>query len=102
MGSGVTEEDREERQMLLLFWGEQRTAEEFSSEGVDTFCDREGSKLSFPAFGIVFLKQKGARISHSLLGMSPSIGNKLSWYSFCCSYKQYLEQILYLFRLSVR
>lgn len=65
-------------------------------------CDRDGGKLSFPAFSIVFLKQKGSKILHSLLRVSPSIDIKLSWYSFCYSYKQYLEQILYLFRLSVR
>lgn len=64
------------------------TAGPQSSDHVDTFCDREGlkdCKLSFPAFDIVLLKQKGTKILHSLLGVLLSIGVKLTWYSFCCS-----------------
>lgn len=44
------------------------TAGPQSSDHVDTFCDREGlkdCKLSFPAFDIVFLKQKGTKIQDS-------------------------------------
>lgn len=64
------------------------TAGQQSSDRVDTFCNREGPKgckLSFPAFDIVFLKQKGTKILHNLHGVLLSIGVKLTWYSFCCS-----------------